>query len=188
MIFTNWRIANLSDANDPDYLPDEQRTNRRHGLDFGYAGDPAAYGGSHFDAMRKKIYVYQELYERGLDNEQLAGRVKPMTGRDTVTCDSSEPKSIAELNKYGVYAIGARKGKDSINFGIQWLKKYDIVVDQSCVNAQNELSMYHWKEDAGGNALPVPVDKNNHFIDGGLRYAYEDDMDGSSRKAGFGSI
>jgi phage terminase large subunit len=177
VIFQNWRIAELSNPEDPDYLPDVQRTNRRHGLDFGYASDPAAYGGSHFDAMRKKIYVYQELYERGLDNEQLAGRIKPMVESDLVTCDSAEPKSIAELEKYGIYSRGAKKGKDSVNFGIQWLKKYEIIVDKSCVNAQNELSTYHWKEDAGGNAMSIPVDKNNHFIDGGLRYAYESDME-----------
>jgi phage terminase large subunit len=35
---------------------------------------------------------------------------------------------------------------------------------------------YKWKEDRGGNALPVPVDRDNHLIDA-LRYAYEGDAD-----------
>ena len=63
-----------------------------------------------------------------------------------------------------------------MNFGIDWLKQQTIVVDKTCINLINELQQYHWKKDAGGNSLKIPVDKNNHLIDGGLRYAYEDDM------------
>ncbi len=56
----------------------------------------------------------------------------------------------------------AKKGKDSVVFGIQWLQQQTIIVDKKCINMQNELSQYKWKEDAGGNAIAVPVDKNNH--------------------------
>lgn len=176
VIFTNWKIADLSDPNDPYYLPEEQRTNRRNGLDFGFSSDPAAVGVSHYDAKKKTIYFYKELYETGLTNDILAERVKEMIGTERIVCDSSEPKSIQELNNNGVNAAGAVKGKDSINFGIDWLKQQTIIVDKSCINMQNELSQYHWKKDAGGNSLKIPVDKNNHLIDGGLRYAYENDM------------
>ena len=79
----------------------------------------------------------------------------------------------------GVNARGAVKGKDSVVFGIDWLKQQTIIVDKACINMQNELSQYHWKKDAGGNSMKVPVDKNNHLIDGGLRYAYEADMQGN---------
>lgn len=178
VIFTNWAIADLFDENEQYYLPEEQRTNRRNGLDFGFSKDPAAIGISHYDAKKRIIYFYNELYETGLTNDILAQRVKNMIGSDTIVCDSAEPKSIVELNNYGVNAIGARKGKDSVNFGIDWLKQQTIVVDKSCVNMQNELRQYHWKKDAGGNTLKVPADKNNHLIDGGLRYAYESDMIG----------
>jgi phage terminase large subunit len=173
VIFTNWRVEDLSEM-----LPEAQRTNRRNGLDFGFSKDPAAVGVSHYDKTRRIIYFYKELYETGLTNDILAERVKDMIGSDTIICDSAEPKSIAELNNHGVNAIGARKGKDSVNFGIDWLKQQTIIVDKSCVNLQNELSQYHWKKDAGGNSLKIPVDKNNHLIDGGLRYAYEGDMSG----------
>ncbi len=99
-----------------------------------------------------------------------------MIYNDRVTCDSSEPKSIQELRNYKVNAFGAKKGKDSINFGINWIKQQTIIVDKSCINLQNELQQYHWKKDAGGNSLDTPVDKNNHLIDA-LRYAYEGDME-----------
>ena len=153
----------------------DQFTNRRNGLDFGFSSDPAAMPVTHYDTKRKTIYIFKELYETGLTNDLLAERVKDLIGDERVTADSSEPKSIQELNNHGVRAVGAVKGKDSVNFGIDWLKQQTIIVDKSCINTQNELSQYHWKKDAGGNSLKTPVDKNNHLIDA-LRYAYENDM------------
>lgn len=168
VIFTNWRVEDLSEMV-------AQFTNRRHGLDFGFSSDPAAVVNTHYDTSRKTIYIYKELYETGLTNDVLAERVTEMIGTERIVADSSEPKSIQELNNHSVYAAGAVKGKDSVNFGIDWLKQQTIIVDKSCINMQNELSQYHWKKDAGGNSLKIPVDKNNHLIDA-LRYAYEGDM------------
>ena len=179
LVFTNWVIADLSDPDSEYYLPDNQRTNTRRGGDFGFSNDPAAFVVSHYDKMRRRIYCYKELYETGLTNNVLAGRIKEMgEHRESSTWDSAEPKSIAELNDHGVNAIGARKGADSIRQGIDWLKQQTIIVDKSLVNLQNEMRQYHWATDAGGNLIspPRPVDKNNHLIDGGLRYAYEGDM------------
>lgn len=171
VIFKNWKVDDLSGMRD-------QFTNRRVGLDFGFASDPAALVVSHYDRMRKKIYVFDELYELGLTNDVLAGNVKEKIYEDIITCDSAEPKSIVELQRYGVNARGASKGKDSVLHGIQWLQQQEIIIDAGCINTRNELSQYKWKEDAGGNVMPVPVDKNNHLIDA-LRYAYEQDMEGA---------
>jgi len=176
VIFRNWSVEDLSGMHD-------QFTNRRHGLDFGFSSDPAAMACTHYDKMRKTIYIYDELYEKGLTNDLLAVEVLRLIGNDLVTCDSAEPKSIAELRQHKVNARGAKKGKDSVLFGIQWLQQQKIIVDKGCVNAHNELSTFHWKEDAAGNPMPVPVDKNNHFIDG-ARYGYEDDMDNNRVKVG----
>ncbi len=176
VIFRNWRVEDLGGMFD-------QFTNRRNGLDFGFADDPAAVGVSHYDTKKKTIYFYKELYENGLTNDILAARVKEMIDKDVIICDSAEPKSIQELVNHGVNAVGARKGKDSVTFGIDWLKQQTIIVDKSCINMRNELQQYHWKKDAGGHSMKIPVDKNNHLIDGGLRYAYETDMRGGPRIA-----
>ena len=175
VIFTNWKVADLSNTESEYYLPEAQRTNRRIGLDFGFSSDPAAMVVTHYDRAHKRIYIYDELYQTGLTNDVLAEEVKNLIHKDYVTCDSAEPKSIAELNQFGVNALGANKGKDSVVFGIQWLQQQEIIVDVSCINSRNELQQYKWKEDASGRAMRVPVDRNNHLIDG-LRYAYEDDM------------
>ncbi len=152
----------------------DQFTNYRHGGDFGFSSDPAAIVVTHYDKPRKTIYIYDELYERGLTNDLLADETKKMIGTDHIVWDSAEPKSIAELMKYGVTSRGADKGKDSVLHGIQWLQQQAIVIDKSCINARNEFMQYQWKEDKDGNAIRQPVDKNNHIIDA-LRYAYEKD-------------
>ena len=168
VIFKNWRVEDLS------WLK-PIADNFRNGLDFGFAEDPSALPHTHYDKKKKTIYVLDELYMPGLTNDMLAIEVKKIIGNQLVVCDSAEPKSIKELRKYGVNAIGAKKGKDSVNHGIQWLQQHTIVVDVKCQNMKNELMKYKWKEDKNGNVLPVPVDKDNHLIDA-LRYAYEDDM------------
>jgi phage terminase large subunit len=175
VIFTNWITADLLDPASEYYLPDAQRTHRKHGLDFGFSSDPAALPATHYDKKRKRIYIYGELYELGLTNDVLAVQVKQIIGGDRVTCDSSEPKSIQELRMHGVNAHGAKKGKDSVLHGIQWLQQQTIIVDKRCVKSKTELQQYQWKKDKDGNSIRQPVDKNNHIIDG-LRYGYEDEM------------
>lgn len=170
VIFRNWEIQDLRAMRD-------QFTNRMHGLDFGFSSDPAAMPCTHYDSKRGIIYVYDELYERGLTNDVLAREMKLKINDDYVTCDSAEPKSIKELQAFGINAIGAKKGQDSVNFGIDWLKRQRIVVDSSCINMQNELQLYQWKKDKDGNSMKVPVDRHNHLIDA-LRYAYEDESIG----------
>ena len=168
VIFTNWEVRDLTGMRD-------QFTNRRTGLDFGFSSDPAALSISHYDKKYKTIYIFDELYERGLTNDWLAVEVKRLINLDYVTCDSAEPKSIEELRRRGVNVRSARKGKDSVLFGIQWLQQQTIVIDKNCIATKNEIMQYKWQEDKDGKAMRKPVETNNHLIDA-LRYAYEDDM------------
>lgn len=175
VIFTNWEVQDLSDLRD-------QFVDRRAGLDFGFSSNPAALACMHYDKPHKTLYIYDELYETGLTNDILAERIKAVIGTDPVTCDSAEPKSIAEIQRHGINAKGARKGRDSITHGIQWLKQVGIIVDSQCINTQNELRTYQWKQDAGGNATKTPVDRDNHLIDA-IRYGTEDDANETEVKA-----
>ena len=168
VIFTNWEGRDLSGMLD-------QFTNTRNGLDFGFSSHPAALSRSHYDKTRKTIYIFSELYSTGLTNDMLAEEVRKIIGNEYVVCDSAEPKSITELQQHGVSALAAKKGKDSVNFGIDWLQQQKIVIDKSCISTKNEFQSYKWKEDKNGVAMRVPVDANNHVIDA-LRYAYEGDM------------
>jgi phage terminase large subunit len=168
VIFTNWRVTDLTDM-----IP--QFDNIRNGLDFGYAADPMAYNRMHLDMMRKKIYIFEELHHLELTNPEIAFLLEPIIGNELITCDSAEPKSIKELQNCGIRAIGAKKGKDSVNHGIQFLQQFEVIIDRRCQETINEWEQYQWKQDKDGNVLPVPVDKNNHHIDD-VRYALERDM------------
>ena len=171
LIFTNWKIE--------DVLSNEELVKTfdkfQHGLDFGYTNDPTAYNKIYYHPALKKMWIVGEHNETGLTNEMIADRIKDMVGSDYVTCDSAEPKSIVELNGHGINAIGARKGKDSVLHGIQWLRGLEIIIDVRCQNTINDFQLYQWKKDKDGTALNIPVDKNNHHPDA-IRYAMEDYM------------
>ncbi len=168
VIFTNWRIADLSDMKD-------QFTNIKSGLDFGFSSDPFAFNRMHYDKTRKKIYIFHEEHEYGLTNPEIAEVILPSLGREIVTCDSAEPKSIKELQQCGVRAYGAIKGKDSVNHGVQFLQQHEIIIDRQCQETINEVEIYQWAKLRDGSDAGKPVDKDNHHIDD-IRYALESEM------------
>lgn len=168
VIFTNWKVKDLTGM-----IP--HFDNIRNGLDFGYANDPVAYNRMHYDKKRKLLYIFKEIHEFGLTNPQLADRIKPIIGRERLTCDSAEPKSIQELKDHNINAVGAMKGRDSVNFGIQWLQGNDIIIDKRCQETINEFQVYQWKKTKQGETINTPVDKDNHHIDD-IRYGMESDM------------
>jgi phage terminase large subunit len=126
----------------------------------------------HYDKGKKIIYILDELYERGLTNSQLSDILKGWVGNHYITCDSSEPKSIKELQNLGIRATGAKKGQDSVIHGIQWLQGHEIVIDAKCQRTRNEFQLYQWRKDKDGQSMRVPEDRNNHLIDA-LRYCME---------------
>lgn len=168
VIFTNWRMADLSDMYD-------QFTNVKNGLDFGFSSDPMAFNRLHYDKMRKKIYIFHEEHAYGLTNPEIADLIGPVLGREAVICDSAEPKSIRELQNCGIKAYGAVKGKDSVNHGVQFLQQHEIIVDRQCQETINELELFQWAKLRDGSDAGKPVDKNNHHIDD-IRYALESEM------------
>jgi phage terminase large subunit len=164
VILRNWRVADLSKRNDLNDI--------RNGLDFGFSNDPAAFTKNHYDRMRKKIYVLDGFHQTHLTNPELAKKIKPLLKDGLVFCDSAEPKSIKELKDLGVDAKGVKKGKDSLLYSIQWLQQHEIIVDSKLQGVVNELNTWEWKKDKDGESLPIPIDKNNHYIDS-IRYAHE---------------
>ncbi len=137
--------------------------------------DPTAFVRSYYDKKKKTIYIFDEFYEKEVFTDDLADYLMLQLKGEIVTCDSSEPRSIADLKRRGVKAIPAKKGPGSIEHGIKWVQSNKIVVHDKCINTIKELSSYKWKEDKDGNVLPKPVDMNNHLIDA-LRYSYEGEM------------
>lgn len=151
--------------------------NLRRGIDWGYAADPFAYNVCHYDKTRRRLYLFREIHKVKLSNRAAADLIKDEAGSARITCDSAEPKSIDEVRGYGLRVVGARKGPDSVEYGIKWLQDLEeIVIDPArCPETAREFSGYELERDREGNFKAGYPDKDNHHIDA-VRYACEDDM------------
>lgn len=141
-----------------------------YGVDFGFTNDPTTI--IHVGMSNGELWLRELCYETGLTNQDISKKLKELGigPNDEIIADSSEPKSIAEIKREGFRFIrGATKGKDSINNGIDILKRYKINVHSKSTNAINELSNYQWLRDKDGNWLNKPMSGYDHIIDP-LRY------------------
>lgn len=176
-VFTNVENMDMSDEliYSFDHLHD--------GLDFGFAVDPLAYTKSHYDAKHEAIYVFDELVKVGMRNNEAARQIKPKVGNRRLACDSAEPKSIADLRSMEINAYGAKKGPDSVEYGIKWLQdRAKIYIDpKRAPNTYREFSTYEYQRNKEGMFVSAYPDMNNHCIDS-LRYAYAEVAAQSRRK------
>ncbi len=178
LIFENWE-EKAFDLNEIRALPS---VSAKFGLDFGYTNDPTALFCGLIDEKAKTLWVFDELYERGMSNETIAQKIIDMGySKEYIRADSAEPKSIDRLRDLGIRHIRkARKGKDSIANGIDFLQDFHIVVHPRCVNFLTEISNYTWDtETKTGRKLNRPIDDFNHLMDA-MRYACEDCMTGKT--------
>lgn len=153
------------------------------GLDFGYTNDPTAFFIGFLDQDNSTLYVWDEMYKKGLSNKKIYENIKNMGYfKEKIIADSAEPKSIDELYGLGLNVRGAKKGKDSILNGIQWIQDLKIIIHPRCNNFITEISNYQWDKDKFGKALNRPVDDFNHLLDA-MRYALEEYIINSKLKS-----
>ena len=161
-IYTDWRII--------DEIPHTARLERR-GLDFGYSVDPTAMVGIY--KHDGGIIIDEELYQKGMLNQQIAEYIKNLANPQTiVVADSAEPKSIDEIKMYGVSVLAATKGPGSIAQGIQLVQSYRVSITKRSVNLIKEYRTALWKTDNDGKQLQVPEPGNDHLLDA-IRYAVQ---------------
>ena len=176
VIFTNWtQIATI---------PKEAKL-IGYAIDFGYTNDPATIVGAW--EWNNSVIWDEMLYRTGLKNSDLAHIMRSMgiKSKDYVVADSSEPKSIDEINAYGFKVKRAVKGRDSINFGIDTLQQNDFYVTQRSTNLITELRSYMWEQDKTGKTINKPVDAFNHCIDP-MRYLASDKLTKKSTQKAHG--
>ena len=185
LVFENWKEQEYILINKKGYDElDQVEKEAKHyviadnletvcGLDFGYTNDPTAFIIAFIDMNNHKLYIWDEMYEKGLSNKRIFQNIVTMGySKESITADSAEPKSIDELKGYGLRVKGAAKGKDSINNGIQFLQEFEIIIHPRCTNFITEISNYTWDKDKLGNKLNRPIDDFNHLMDA-LRYGSE---------------
>ncbi len=151
------------------------------GLDFGYTNDPTALFCGLIDTTGKTLWVFDEIYKSGMSNEDIAKAViEAGYAKERIRADSAEPKSIDRLYTLGLSHIRrARKGKDSVNNGIDFIQDYKIFIHPRCTNFLMEIGNYTWATDTKtGKKLNTPIDDFNHLMDA-MRYALEEFVTGS---------
>lgn len=169
LVYENWK----EEAFDLDEVRKRPGMVSVFGMDFGYTNDPSTLFCGLLDKANKRLFVFDEMYQKGMSNKAIADEVKRMGfGKERITADSAEPKSIDELKSYGLRAKPAMKGRDSIQNGIQWIQDLEIIIHPRCVNFLTEISNYTWDTDKFGNKRNVPIDDFNHLMDA-MRYALE---------------
>ena len=160
-----------------------------HGLDFGFAVDPLAFVSTHYDTKHEDLYIFDEIYEQRLSNAQAARMILSRIGRHHMTADAAEPKSIAEMRGLGVDVYAARKGPDSVDYGIRWLQgRRRIYIDKRrAPNTYREFVGYEYERNKDGQFISAYPDKDNHAIDA-VRYATEELAAGERIRAMRGNI
>ena len=178
LVYENWR-EEAFDHTDEEWKKKHPNLISAFGLDFGYTNDPTTLFCGLLDKKNKKLYVFDELYQKGLSNKRIAEEIQAMGyAKERIIADSAEPKSIDELKSLGLRTKGAKKGKDSIQNGIQWIQDLEIIIHPRCVNFITEISNYTWATDKFGTKLNVPIDDFNHLMDA-MRYGLEEHITGN---------
>ena len=188
-----WRVYGLGEVGQiegtifSDYLvidkiPDDARI-LCYGLDFGFSEDPVALVAIYkYDT---NLIIDEVIYRKGVLNSELSSLMKQNGVTGEIFCDSAEPKSIAELKRYGHQVKPVEKGRDSVKFGIQLIQEYKLLVTKQSTNILEELSKYMWKRNRDGGYDPEPIDMYNHAMDA-MRYGIM--MKLGKRKEGIGMM
>lgn len=171
LVYENWE-ERVFDVHEISIRPSVRSA---FGMDFGYVNDPSTLFCGLVDTVAREIYVFDEMYEKGMSNEDILSKVSEMGySKERIKADSAEPKSIAYLRKAGLTRIrAAKKGPDSIRAGISIIQDYKIIIHPRCVNFITEISNYTWDKDKFDNAINKPIDDFNHLMDA-MRYAMEE--------------
>ena len=149
-----------------------------NGIDWGFARDPFRYVRMHFDAKKLDLYIFDEFTTYKTRNEDTFHRLYDeeckLTRQELVTADSAEEKSVADFRAYGAFIRPAKKGPDSIRYGIKWLQGLrHIYIDKNrCPETYYEFINYEYERDRDGNFISAYPDADNHSIDA-VRYALE---------------
>jgi phage terminase large subunit len=160
VVFNNW--------SDIDFVPNEAKL-LGYGMDFGYTNDPTTLTAIY--SYNNEIILDELIYRTGLTNSDIANLAKPLIKNEPIYADSSEPKSITELQRAGLRMVGATKGADSIMHGLQLMQGQYFRITKRSTNLINEFRNYTWATDKNGMTINKPIDAHNHAIDG-IRYYF----------------
>lgn len=137
-----------------------------YGMDFGYTNDPTTLVEVYRD--QETLYAKELLYRTHMTTQDINKFLREANISGVIYCDSAEPRLIDELRRMGNQVRATVKGRDSIQAGIDVLRRYKLKIQGD--HFIQEMRNYKWTEDKTGKLTNIPIDKNNHLIDA-FRYA-----------------
>lgn len=171
IIYTNWDTVKMFPVEASDQF---------YGLDFGYTNPCALV---HCASVDGEVYEQEELYESGLTNTALIKRLETIITdkRLPIYADSARPEMIEEIFRAEFNIIPSRKGKNSVQDGIDCVKRFKCHIIESSSNLLKEIKSYQWCKDKNGQIIEGrPVEFNNHLMDA-RRYAIADHLVGQGQ-------
>lgn len=158
-----------------DYFDTHEKVDYYYGADWGFSNDPTCIIRCYIHD--NNLYIDQEAYGVGIEIDEIPQLFDSVPGAriNKIRADNSRPDTISYLNRIGWIIRPARKGQNSVQDGIEFIKKFKkIYIHERCKNTAYEFKSYSYKKDRlTEEILPIIVDKDNHCIDS-LRYALED--------------
>lgn len=146
------------------------------GMDYGFSVDPFAILTCWIDHDRRRIYINDAARKVHLeidDTPKFIEQSIPKAKEINFIADSARPELISYLRKRGFKVTGAKKGKDSVIEGIEFIKSYTIIIHEKLKDLIHEFYMYSYKIDPHtGIILPKLQDGDDHYVDS-LRYCLE---------------
>lgn len=154
-----------------------------YGQDFG-TSSPAGFVG--VKRHRNNVWCRQLNYKpmSTLDIAKMYCTMKLHPANDTIIADSADPKSITKLQngwtgdeldtsefqnfaglRNGFNVLGARKGADSVNYGIDNMTGLNLFAVEESLDLWEEIRNYIFAQDKYGNYTNDPIDDYNHLID-----------------------
>jgi phage terminase large subunit len=153
--------------------PDDARL--YFGADWGFSVDPSTLVRFWVDKDKRTIYVDYEAYQVGVEIDKLPDLFDtvPLSRKGPIIADSARPETISYMKRQGFKIRGAKKGPNSVEEGVNFLKSYTIIIHPRCKRTTAEFGMYSYKVDKlSGDVLPQLEDAHNHIIDP-MRYGLE---------------
>ncbi len=158
IIFTNWSFGKCP-------YSEEDFDAIYNGMDFGYVHPQVIVKIGFKDGV---MYTFQELclFEKTnmacIDVNREYDILHP---GERIICDSADPDKIKEWVDKGYGAIGAFKGKGSVQRGIDYIKTQKWIIDaDACPRTAQEVQTYHRKTEKDGTVLEEPVEIDDDAI------------------------
>lgn len=155
-ILDNWKYGKFDES-----------LNHFYTLDFGFNPDPDAMCKVAYDHKNNKIYAKQLIYKTNNGTQDLitsiVAHVKP---HELIIADSASPRTIEDIKKARFNIRRVRKIKTVADW-LRSMQDYELIIEEGSLDLEKELMAYIWNDKKAG----IPIDANNHLIDG-IRYGF----------------